>query len=192
MIEKKKLFYKSFLFIRHGETNYNAQNIYMGQLDIELNENGKLQAEQAEKILAKEQIDLIFHSPLKRTRQTTAIFNTRNIEMRELENIQERNCGSFQGLSKNHVKQLREKAKKHFFPDDAETDAGFENRVFSAFHKTLSSNIEKNILFVSHGGVFKALLKILNIESFEIKNCQIIRFIASKNEKHDWAVAKIN
>ncbi len=187
-----KLPAQSFFFIRHGETDYNAQHICTGQLDINLNEHGRLQARQAQKILANCKIDMIFHSSLKRARETAQIINQNKIEMFELKGTEERNCGDFQGLKKDNIKELRAKVGYYFLPNNAETDNEFESRIIKALLDTLNSNIEKNILFVSHGGVFKALLKILKIKNRDIENCDIFKFIAPTKDQNEWEIEEIS
>ena len=56
--------------IRHGQTDWNVQKKVQGLANIELNETGINQAENARGLLEKENIDLIICSPLKRTIQS--------------------------------------------------------------------------------------------------------------------------
>lgn len=75
-----------------------------GRADIELNEKGLEQAIQTSKILAKEEIDLIICSPLKRTKQTADIINiNRNIPIIYDDSIIERDFGEFEGLNKEKL-----------------------------------------------------------------------------------------
>ncbi|MGX1428958.1 broad specificity phosphatase PhoE [Cytobacillus horneckiae] len=61
--------------IRHGETDWNAQNRIQGRTDIPLNGKGKQQAIQCGKYLALNDWDVIISSPLIRARQTAELIN---------------------------------------------------------------------------------------------------------------------
>jgi broad specificity phosphatase PhoE len=64
---------KSFYFMRHGETDWNRQRIYMGQTDIPLNEFGIQQARQAAKLLEGIDFASIASSTLMRAIHTAQI-----------------------------------------------------------------------------------------------------------------------
>ncbi|WP_316861423.1 histidine phosphatase family protein [uncultured Cohaesibacter sp.] len=61
-------------YIRHGETDWNAEHRYQGQRDIPLNKTGEQQARRNGKVLAELLDDPagtnLFCSPMTRTRQT--------------------------------------------------------------------------------------------------------------------------
>ena len=58
------------LLVRHGETDWNRQGRFQGQIDIPLNANGRLQAEAAGRALATVHIDRAYTSAMARPRQT--------------------------------------------------------------------------------------------------------------------------
>ena len=59
------------ILIRHGETAWNVIGRYQGQADPPLNERGRKQAQKvAQELKEKTQIDRLFTSPLRRTKQT--------------------------------------------------------------------------------------------------------------------------
>lgn len=61
------------LLVRHGETEWNRQQQFQGQIDVPLNDNGRLQAQQARDFLASVQIDSAVSSPLLRPKETAEI-----------------------------------------------------------------------------------------------------------------------
>ncbi len=61
------------LLVRHGETDWNRQSRFQGQIDIPLNENGKAQAQKAADFLKDVAIDFAVTSPLSRPRETAEI-----------------------------------------------------------------------------------------------------------------------
>ena len=59
-------------FMRHGQTDFNKENKWMGLLDIPLNENGISQALSSINYIKSLNIDIIYCSELKRAIQTAA------------------------------------------------------------------------------------------------------------------------
>jgi phosphoserine phosphatase len=58
------------LLVRHGETDWNRQGRFQGQIDVPLNPTGERQAEQTGKFLANVKIDCAFSSSMLRPKQT--------------------------------------------------------------------------------------------------------------------------
>jgi len=58
------------LLVRHGETDWNRQGRFQGQIDIPLNANGRSQAEAAAQCLAEVHLDRAYTSAMARPRQT--------------------------------------------------------------------------------------------------------------------------
>jgi len=58
------------LLVRHGETQWNREQRFQGQMDIPLNEKGQWQAAQVALFLREVPIDRVFSSPLQRPWQT--------------------------------------------------------------------------------------------------------------------------
>jgi broad specificity phosphatase PhoE len=61
------------ILIRHGETEWNKEEIFRGRVNIELNETGLKQARLLAEFLADLKIEAIYSSPLKRASKTAEI-----------------------------------------------------------------------------------------------------------------------
>ncbi len=61
------------LLVRHGETDWNRQGRFQGQIDIPLNANGRTQATAAREGLAGVPIQRAYTSPMARPRQTAEL-----------------------------------------------------------------------------------------------------------------------
>ena len=59
-----------FIFVRHGQTDWNRENRFRGRADIPLNATGLEQAQRAADALRNTPIAAIYASPLGRTMQT--------------------------------------------------------------------------------------------------------------------------
>ena len=62
-----------FLLVRHGETNWNRDKRFQGQIDVPLNENGRAQSQQAAEFLKPIVIDYAVTSPMLRPKETAEI-----------------------------------------------------------------------------------------------------------------------
>lgn len=62
-----------FLLVRHGETNWNRDKRFQGQIDVPLNENGRAQSQQAAEFLKSIAIDYAVTSPMLRPKETAEI-----------------------------------------------------------------------------------------------------------------------
>ena len=60
------------IFIRHGETDWNRQQRFQGQIDVPQNAIGHLQAQRLAEALSGERFDLLVSSDLQRARQSIA------------------------------------------------------------------------------------------------------------------------
>ena len=60
-------------FVRHGQTDWNAEHKIMGSVDIPLNEAGENQAIEMREKLKDKKFDVIFTSPMKRAKKTAEI-----------------------------------------------------------------------------------------------------------------------
>ncbi len=151
---------KSFWFLRHGETDYNAAGLSQGALDIELNANGREQARLAGPELARQGIVSIISSPMRRTVETTAIVNEfLNLPVTLEPDLREVIFGGMEG------KPLRpwypEWVEGRYTPEGAETFVQVTARVKTAMQRVLA--MPGPVLVVAHGGVFRALCGILGI-----------------------------
>ncbi len=182
----KKLFY-----VRHGETQMNVNEKFSGQIETQLTELGKKQAqkagENAKVNLPK--IDYMIVSPLKRTRHTAKLiaeeigFSFDAVELNDL--FIERSFGNLEG---SDAKPYIAKADKHMKLDhieSVETIKELEQRAKKAYEYVLSLEDYDNILIVGHGTFGRALRRVIDkrphTDEFNvfkpIKNAEIIELI---------------
>ncbi|OGB83573.1 hypothetical protein A3F66_04350 [candidate division TM6 bacterium RIFCSPHIGHO2_12_FULL_32_22] len=177
---------KSFYFIRHGETAWNAERKLQGQTDIPLNEAGMQQAASLQALVSKLSVDKIFHSPLKRAAQTAEIacigLTCPKIAVDELKECY---YGSLEGKPSTGRSSERIKQKDY----DGESYESYSARIIKGVNYVLSQ--EGNPLIVGHGGNFDMLTCIMNIPYVNIKNCTLLLFIAPTDAKPQWTIAEI-
>ena len=96
------------LLIRHGETDWNRQLRFQGQIDVPLNELGLAQADRLARHLSQSEWDqaLELHcSDLLRARQTAAPMANERRVLQAQEGLREQGFGVFEGQSVAELQQ---------------------------------------------------------------------------------------
>lgn len=159
---------RSFYFLRHGETDWNKEERLQGWSDRPLNDTGRRQAHEILPVLKNLPIDLIVSSSLVRAQHTAEIVNQalqKPFDVDEL--LRERHFGDWEGLNLDEIRNLRTQSAKTA-PDHVEENgyppppggekyADFKTRTLTGIERHLNKHQTKNILFVLHGGIFRAL-----------------------------------
>lgn len=154
------------ILIRHGQTEFNRTHCFCGQSDPLLNRNGVVKVRKLARLLRNEKIDLIYASPLRRTRQTASLlFKGRKIILRP--ELKEIDFGAWEGL---HLKEVETKHSKRYqkwlaHPEQAQFPGGenlsrFKKRVMKIINKLIKQyrNQNKTIAVVTHGGAIKIIV----------------------------------
>lgn len=158
-------------FIRHGETDWNAQGRLQGRRDIGLNARGEAQAKEAGRRLRRLSPDLsaldFVASPLLRARRTMELMRealrldpfAHHVEP----DLAELSFGDWEGLTWPEVTArdpvaaaAREADKWGFAPPGGESYAMLAARIAPVFRA-----LERDAVVVSHGGVARAMLHLL-------------------------------
>ncbi|MBX9991922.1 histidine phosphatase family protein [Phreatobacter oligotrophus] len=155
-------------FVRHGETDWNAEGRLQGQRDIPLNDVGRVQAEEVGAILARlapDHADLAYwSSPLSRTRETMELLRARiglhPPAYRMDDRLKELSFGAWEGLTWPEVEAhspslaaARLADKWHTKPPEGENyeDVAARLAAFLAL-------VDRPAVIVSHGGVGRTLM----------------------------------
>lgn len=87
------------LLVRHGETQWNRETRFQGQIDVPLNDNGRQQSQKAAKLLEDVKIDFAVTSPMLRPKETAEIILHENPQIKlQLEpDLKEINHGLWEG-----------------------------------------------------------------------------------------------
>jgi probable phosphoglycerate mutase len=95
------------LLVRHGETEWNRQKKFQGQIDVPLNENGRAQSEKAAEFLADVPIDRAVSSPMARPKETAEIILKRHpgVPLDLDENLLEIGHGKWEGKLEEEIAQ---------------------------------------------------------------------------------------
>ena len=95
------------LLVRHGETDWNRQQRFQGQIDVPLNENGKTQSVQAAAFLKDFRIDRAVTSPMLRPKETAEIILQHHpqVTLEFNDNLVEISHGLWEGKLESEIEQ---------------------------------------------------------------------------------------
>jgi probable phosphoglycerate mutase len=158
-------------FLRHGETDWNAEGRLQGQQDISINARGRAQAAEAGQRLRSLAIDPAalpwLVSPLGRTRETCDLargalgLDPAGYEIDD--RLREISFGRWEGMTWREVRKAepaaaraREADKWAFVPPGGESYAMLAERV-----RPFAEGVSGDVIAVSHGGVARVLLWLL-------------------------------
>ena len=114
--------------VRHGETNWNKEGRFQGQINIPLNNNGKNQAKKASEYLNEINFNKAFSSSMDRPYETAQIIlqNSSNIEITKIKELVEISHGLWEGKLENEIqKQWPELLKNwHEHPEEVIMPSG--------------------------------------------------------------------
>jgi broad specificity phosphatase PhoE len=151
----------AFWFLRHGETDWNAQGLSQGNIDIPLNPAGLAQAYTAASMLRNRGIVTIVASPLGRAYATAVITAERLGVSVDLDSdLREVSFGAQEGQPM--AQWFNDWVASKFTPEGAETFADLRTRAVAAVNRALTRPAP--VLVVAHGALFRALRAEMGLE----------------------------
>ena len=186
-----------FYFVRHGETDWNAQGRFQGIENIPLNETGLLQAENCGKGFEQCGIsfDYIVSSPLDRAKVTAEkIAEYVGIDPADVQidkRLIERDFGEISGRKREDRERMFNDGKDYGMEPEAEV-IGRMQQVMEAYSdinsvgRTLSDTM--HVIMVTHGASIRALLakycEAGSAPTIEVQKNTYVTVIAFDGEKY--------
>ncbi len=153
------------ILARHGETEWNVEEVFRGRIDVKLNDTGIKQAELLGEYLGDLKIDAIYSSPLKRALKTAEIiagYHKLGVEIAP--GLIDFDYGKWQGLLHQEVKAKYKELYAEWInsPDKVKMPAGeslndVKARVIGVLDKVIAK-YDGTIVLVSHRVVNKVLI----------------------------------
>jgi broad specificity phosphatase PhoE len=152
----------AFWFLRHGETDWNAQGISQGNIDIPLNAVGLAQARSAAVLLRNRGIATIVASPLSRARVTAEMVGqVLALPVQIDAGLREVAFGVQEG--QKMTGWFSDWIDGVFTPEGAETFAALRARAVAAVNRALA--MPPVVLVVAHGAMFRGLRSAMGLET---------------------------
>ena len=150
-----------FWFLRHGETDWNAQGISQGNVDIPLNATGIAQARAAAQTLRNRGIATIVSSPLSRARVTAEfVGKARDLPIEIDPDLREVAVGVHEGQRMSGW--FADWVAGAATPEGAESFAALRRRAVAAVNRATAQ--PPAVLVVAHGALFRSLRSAMGIE----------------------------
>ena len=157
----------TFLFIRHGETVWNAEGRFQGHGDSPLTETGRKQVSALAQRLQQIRFDFLFSSDLGRARETAAIIaDATGHSVVVDKRLRERNYGVLEGLTIQAIRDRHSKVLNRFNSDDpdyvipeGESHRQHYQRNIACVEELLKRHTGKRLAVVGHGGVSDSIFR---------------------------------
>ena len=180
---------RNLVLVRHGQSEWNAKNLFTGWKNPGLTETGVKEAIGAGKLIKDEKInfDTMYTSELIRAQLTgntiLEIINQSDIPIIKDIALNERNYGSLAGLNKDDARKKWGEEQVHIWrrsydvpPPDGESLKNTAERVLPYFNKEILPKVVSgsNILIAAHGNSLRSLIMQLDeLSKEEILNLEI-------------------
>ena len=180
---------RNLVLVRHGQSEWNAKNLFTGWKNPGLTETGVKEAISAGKLIKDEKInfDIMYTSKLIRAQLTgntiLEIINQSDIPVIKDIALNERNYGSLAGLNKDDARKKWGEEQVHIWrrsydvpPPDGESLKNTAERVLPYFNKEILPKVisGSNILIAAHGNSLRSLIMQLDeLSKEEILNLEI-------------------
>ncbi|MDY6857480.1 MAG: histidine phosphatase family protein [Thermodesulfobacteriota bacterium] len=155
------------ILVRHGETDWNKEQVFRGRIDLPLNSSGLQQARKTGEVLSRQRIEAIYSSPLSRAIQTAngiAQFHS-HINIKEAKGFIDIDFGKWQGMPhkdvQNEFKDLygiwQRKPQNLKMPSGEGLD-DVKLRAMESLNNILRSHVSETVVIISHRVVNKVVL----------------------------------
>ena len=177
------------VLVRHGQSEWNAKNLFTGWKDPKLTDLGIQEAIKAGDLLETRNLkfDLMFTSDLFRAQETGRLIlkqmNQTDIQVIEDPSLNERNYGDLAGLNKDEAREKWGEEQVHIWrrsfdvpPPGGESLKNTAERVLPYFELEIMPKVKEglNILVAAHGNSLRALvMELEKISSEEIVKLEI-------------------
>ena len=144
--------------VRHGLTEWNACHRFLGQKDIPLNDEGRIQSEKLAKRLEDTCFSVVYSSPLQRAYETTRIIaRGREWNIVQDNRLIELNIGSLEGKTFSTLTESEQEAVAKWYKDpemyrlpEGENLSELQKRAWDFIEEIGGGNSEEKVLVVSH------------------------------------------
>lgn len=180
---------RNLVLVRHGQSEWNAKNLFTGWKNPGLTETGLKEAISAGKLIKDEKIkfDTMYTSELVRAQLTgntiLEIINQTDIPIIKDIALNERDYGSLAGLNKDDARKKWGEEQVHIWrrsydipPPGGESLKNTAERVLPYFNKEILPKVisGSNVLIAAHGNSLRSLIMQLDkLSKEEILNLEI-------------------
>jgi 2,3-bisphosphoglycerate-dependent phosphoglycerate mutase len=164
---------RNLILVRHGQSEWNARNLFTGWKDPGLTNHGVAEAKNAGKLILEQSIefDSMYTSMLSRAQKTgdiiLGVLDHKEIPIIRNAALNERHYGSLAGLNKDDAREKWGDEQVHIWrrsfdipPPDGESLKDTADRVLPYFEAEIMPKVisGSSILIAAHGNSLRALI----------------------------------
>ena len=156
------------LLVRHGETEWNRQGRFQGQIDVPLNDNGRVQAAQAAEFLKPIQINAAVSSSMLRPKETAEIILKYHpeVELKLRDDLREISHGRWEGKFEAEIEsgypgllhQWQSQPETVQMPEGENLQQVWDRAIAGWNSIAQSATPGETVLVVAHDAINKAIL----------------------------------
>lgn len=154
------------ILLRHGETEWNVERRYQGQLDSALTAVGRAQSRALATRLGRHAVAALYSSDLGRAQETARVCaEATGLRVILDSRLRERHLGMFQGLLKSEIREKFPEEYRRFKSDPDYLVPGGESarqssaRMIACLEEIATRHAGQQIAIVAHGGTSSSLLR---------------------------------
>jgi len=152
--------------VRHAEVDEAYHKRYNGHIDISLSLMGKVESQALAKHFKDHSFNAVFCSDLKRCKETLEPFNLGELRPVYTQALREKSWGKHEGKSFDEIVAMEDFIYEDFEQWinalDGEDYSAYITRIESFFKEFLPASSSGNILVMTHAGVIRVLIHLLN------------------------------
>jgi len=160
--------------VRHTEVEEKYHKKYNGHIDIGLSKRGQTQSKELGSYFYGKEFDLVYCSDLKRAKDTLAAFRQAKDAV-YTQKLREKSWGKHEGLSFDEIIAQNEIKYENFEQWinalDGEPYEAYIERIKAFFFEFLPAQNAENVLIVTHAGVIRVLMALVQGLSLEDAFC---------------------
>lgn len=155
--------------VRHGATVLSAEDRFAGSTDVELSDEGRMQASGLAERLATEKLAAVYTSPMKRTVETATIGGApHKLRPETKDGLREIDHGRWEGMTRSEVEQgfpdeydNWEADPFTFAPEGGESGLHVLARALPVIRQIVVKHTNETVLVVSHKATIRLLISSL-------------------------------
>jgi|TARA_B100001758_G_scaffold85499_2_gene72769 2,3-bisphosphoglycerate-dependent phosphoglycerate mutase len=170
------------ILVRHGQSIWNAANLFTGWENVELSKKGILEAKKAAEELTKINFNSVFSSELIRAQKTAEIIIEGNSQVKPTSiiydlRLNERHYGDLQGMNKDDARKEFGEEQVHIWrrsfdipPPNGESLKMTAERTLPCFEDLIMPELKlnKNVLVSAHGNSLRSI--VMKLEGIDEKS----------------------
>lgn len=180
--------------MRHGQTDWNAKGCVQGWNDTALNQKGIAQARLAGEKLAKEDIETIYSSDLKRAKKSAEIVSASlDLPLHCTKRLREMNFGKAEGVKKTDLEakfpyiypafnDLKNPERYDIRYPNGESIGEVQQRFMKVITKLVEDRRQK-VLIVTHGMLVRIFAESCLKKTLRLDNGSVLRVVFDEKNK---------